>query len=245
VIPEWPIATRIQVLAVDDHPDNLKLIQALVHELGAEADTAPSARIAMDRLKERQYDLIFMDIQMPEMNGIEATQAIRAWELAEDLDSTPIVALTAHAMVNEREALMQAGFNDYLIKPVTEQTLRMIISKWTQRGITFNRSVSPAPHIANAKIDAIQKDILSQLIETLPREQRDINEAFCDDNLGLMRERVHRLHGAVCYCGVPDFRSCIRALENAIVTGDRKDIEHCLYAFTNECGRLTHSPMPC
>lgn len=227
--PELPVSTSIQVLTVDDNPDNLKLIQALVHELGAEADTALSGLIALSHLQERQYDLIFMDIQMPEMNGIETTQAIRLWEAKEGLEPTPIVALTAHAMVNEREALMQAGFNDYLIKPVTEQTLRMIISKWTQRGITFG----------NAKVEAIQKDILSKLVRTLSQEQHDIVQAFEAGNLALMRDRVHRLHGAVCYCGVPVFRVCIQALENAIVMAEKREIESCLQAFIKECSKLT------
>ena len=232
-------SARTQILTVDDHPDNLKLIQALVQELGAEADTAMSGRIAVSRLKTHRYNLIFMDIQMPEMNGIEATQAIRAWELEEQLEPTPIIALTAHAMVNEREALMQAGFNDYLIKPVTEQTLRMIISKWTQRGITFNRTVSTPPPISQSKIDAIQKDILSQLIASLSTEHSQIMQAFESGDLVLMRDRVHRLHGAVCYCGVPAFRTCIQALENAIVSADQEGIERCLYTFTAECNALT------
>jgi two-component system sensor histidine kinase BarA len=242
-LPAPPISTQIQVLTVDDHPDNLKLIQALVHELGVEADTALSGPIALVRVKEQRYDLIFMDIQMPEMDGIETTEAIRAWESQEDLDPTPIVALTAHAMVNEREALMQAGFNDYLIKPVIEQTLRMIISKWTQRGITFNRAVSPAVQIGNSKVEAIQKDILSQLIETLPEEQLAITQAFEDRDLALMRDRVHRLHGAVCYCGVPAFRACIQALESAIVIENHNAIADCFHAFINECNQLcnTHS----
>jgi two-component system sensor histidine kinase BarA len=229
------------VLTVDDHPDNLKLIQALVHELGAEADTALSGRIALTYLKERRYDLIFMDIQMPEMNGIETTEVIRRWESQEDLEATPIVALTAHAMVNEREALMQAGFNDYLIKPVTEQTLRMIMSKWTHRGITFNRAVSPSLQISNVKVEAIQKDILSQLMETLPQEQLAITQAFEQGCLETMRDRVHRLHGAVCYCGIPAFRTCVQSLENAIVTRDRGTIACCLQAFSREFGKLCDS----
>jgi len=238
---ESPISTRIQVLTVDDHPDNLKLIQALVHELGAEADTALSGPLALARLKERRYDLIFMDIQMPEMNGIETTQAIRTWEAQENLEEIPVVALTAHAMVNEREALMQAGFNDYVIKPVTEQTLRMIISKWTQRGITFNRTVSPSPQVSNAKVKAIQKDILLQLVETLPQEQRGIIQAFEQGCLESMRDRVHRLHGAVCYCGIPGFRIHVQALESAIIAGDRREVERCLQAFTHECSQLINS----
>ncbi len=240
-LSDLPIATQTQVLTVDDHPDNLKLIQALVYELGAEADTALSGSIALARLKKRKYDLIFMDIQMPEMNGIEATEAIRAWEAKQGLEETPIIALTAHAMVNEREALMQAGFNDYLIKPVTEQTLRMIISKWTQRGITFNRAVSLPPQGANSKIEAIQKDILSQLIETLPAALQDIKQAFEQNGLESMRDKVHRLHGAVCYCGVPAFRTCIQALENAIVTKNQGTIEAQLETFAYQCAQLCDS----
>jgi len=238
---EQPFPNAIHVLTVDDHPDNLRLIEVLVSELGANVTTASSAKLALTLTRQHTYDLILMDIQMPEMNGIEATQAIRQWEADTKVSqATPIVALTAHAMINEREALMQAGFNDYLIKPITEQTLRMMISKWTQQGININRAVSPhaGSPLTPSAIDEIKKDILQQLLATLPEEQAAIAAAFYRSAWKDMRDKVHRLHGAICYCGVPAFRDCVRKLEKIIGTQNAAHIAVQLEAFNEFCNQL-------
>ena len=122
---ETPLNCRI--LAVDDNDANLELVSTLLADMGAEVETARSGREAVDIAREHDFDLIFMDIQMPEMDGIEATRTLRAHPRHRN---TPVIALTAHAMQGERETLLNAGMDDYLTKPVSEQELYDTVQRW-------------------------------------------------------------------------------------------------------------------
>ncbi|MFC3903685.1 two-component system, NarL family, sensor histidine kinase BarA [Acinetobacter marinus] len=129
----------LHVLAVDDHLPNLVVLEALLNELNVEVTTALNGQNALNRIQERLdknqplFDLVFMDIQMPVMSGPETTQAIRGMEHhATQTHQLPIIALTAHAMSDEKEHLMQAGFNDYVTKPIQLEQLMQILSTWTK-----------------------------------------------------------------------------------------------------------------
>ncbi|HEX6592108.1 MAG TPA: response regulator, partial [Moraxellaceae bacterium] len=125
----------LRVLAVDDNPANLKLVCTLLNDLNVEAVPATDGYQAIALCKEGSFDLVFMDIQMPGLSGLEASRAIRAHEQETGVQKRiPIVALTAHAMANEKEALLQAGMVDYLTKPVQESQLAHMIAKWTTGG---------------------------------------------------------------------------------------------------------------
>lgn len=118
-----------KVLVVDDNQANLKLISIMLGEIGAIVTEANSGKQALKKLKISAFDIIFMDIQMPGMDGVEATRLIRTNPSAyRDL---PIVALTAHALASERDALLSHGMDDYLSKPITEQQLVDTILEWT------------------------------------------------------------------------------------------------------------------
>lgn len=139
---QHPVYTRPQfdgkgmlVLAVDDHPPNLLVLDALLSDLGVQVVTVSSGQEAIDQVQQRlekglpQFDLIFMDIQMPRMSGLEATQWIRQLEqLATPSQHTPIVALTAHALSDEREQLLSLGMDDYVGKPIQQEQLVHLLS---------------------------------------------------------------------------------------------------------------------
>ena len=116
------------VLAVDDNEANLKLVVTLLEELGVQVLGAASGPEALTMMEESHTDLIFMDIQMPGMNGLETTQLIRQKHTASQL---PVIALTAHAIADEKEALLKVGMNDYQTKPISSQQLQQCIEKWT------------------------------------------------------------------------------------------------------------------
>lgn len=121
------------VLAVDDHMPNLMVLDALLSELGVSVTTVNSGYDAIDtfnrkNLANNPFDLIFMDIQMPRMSGFEAAQQIRALE--QKNQHTPIIALTAHALADEREKLLSAGVDDYVSKPISHPQLVSVLKKW-------------------------------------------------------------------------------------------------------------------
>lgn len=158
--PEF-LEQNIHVLAVDDHLPNLMVLDALLSDLGVQVSTASSGTEAIDQITTRQelgyksFDLIFMDIQMPRMSGLETTVAIRQLEQEWNTQPIPIIALTAHALSDEKENLLEAGMNDYVGKPIQIEQLVHILLSWTNAGSTSPASDSSTSfHLQPANIQA-------------------------------------------------------------------------------------------
>lgn len=117
-----------RALVVDDHPLNRELAAAMLKKNGLDAETAENGAIALERLLDTDFDLIFMDNQMPVMNGFEATRRIRA--LPTEKGKIPIIGLTGRSDEADRQAGMDAGMNDYLVKPVSPVHLRTVLARW-------------------------------------------------------------------------------------------------------------------
>jgi signal transduction histidine kinase/ActR/RegA family two-component response regulator len=118
-----------KVLVVEDNHVNQLVVANMLKSLGQKVDTALNGVEALQRLHQHDYDLILMDCQMPEMDGYQATEHIRKLQRSE-LAAIPIIALTANAMVEDRERCLAAGMNDYLSKPVTLQMLKEKLQNW-------------------------------------------------------------------------------------------------------------------
>jgi CheY-like chemotaxis protein len=117
VLPALSLDENLRILVVDDLPMNLTMMVMMLKKLGFEADTATNGLEAVKRQASESYDLIFMDWEMPELDGVEATRRIRNLNGA---DNKPwIIALTANASTTHKEACIKAGMNDYLAKPVS------------------------------------------------------------------------------------------------------------------------------
>ncbi|MDQ8036453.1 MAG: response regulator [Pedobacter sp.] len=219
----------LRVLAVDDNPANLKLVCTLLGDLQVDVVPANDGHQAIRLCKESRFDLVFMDIQMPGLSGLEATQAIRTHEKESGAKKRlPIVALTAHAMANEKEALLKSGMDDYLTKPVQESQLTHMLQKWvgvdTQNagGVFVETAVETdsdtvvnwqeGVRLAAGKKD-LARDMLIMLFNSLEQERRKIENAYGDNNIEALLGHVHYLHGATRYCGVPALRDAAQILE--------------------------------
>jgi two-component system, sensor histidine kinase len=117
------VSHAARVLVVDDNPVNRKIAQQLLRKLKLAVTLADDGRQAVEAFQAHAFDLVLMDVQMPEMDGFEAVAAIRALEHAEGRRHTPIVAVTAHAMAGDREKCLEAGMDAYLSKPLRRQQL--------------------------------------------------------------------------------------------------------------------------
>ncbi|MEZ8158039.1 two-component sensor histidine kinase BarA [Vibrio splendidus] len=141
----------LTVLAVDDNPANLKLITALLKERVETVISCTSGQKAIDKAKETPFDIIFMDIQMPQMDGVTACKNIK--ELANNAN-TPVIAVTAHAMVGERDRLLEAGMDDYLTKPIEEHVLQQVLIHWSPTSeVEHIEKIDPA-HPAHPAVSA-------------------------------------------------------------------------------------------
>jgi two-component system, sensor histidine kinase len=118
-----------RVLVAEDNPVNQRIAQQMLRKRKLSVTLADDGRQAVDAFQSGRFDLVLMDVQMPEMNGFEAVAAIRALEHAQGRPHTPIVAVTAHAMVGDRERCLEAGMDGYLAKPLRRQLLFELVDE--------------------------------------------------------------------------------------------------------------------
>ena len=124
-----PFVKRLSILLVEDNLLNRKLAKAILKRKGHRVVCAVDGRAAIDSFKRETYDLILMDVQMPVVDGLEATRIIREIEKELGGQHVPIVAMTAHAMEGDREKCLKAGMDDYISKPINLKELQRIINR--------------------------------------------------------------------------------------------------------------------
>ena len=220
----------MRVLAVDDTDANLKLLSSLLTEMAIEPDLASDGTEALLKAQKLKYDLIFMDIQMPIMDGITACQKIKESSLNEE---TPIVSVTAHAGVEEQKEMEKVGFNGFLAKPIDEEMLTQVILdtcpgrfvssvKTEEKTQTIEQPPEFAEHpqldwslalsrAAGKKALAIE--MFSLLLKSLPDSLQGIESNFQAQDLDNLIKAVHKFHGACCYTGVPKLKQLAETIE--------------------------------
>ena len=229
----------LKVLAVDDTSANLKLLASLLDEMSIQADLAQDGADAVKQAQKHIYDIIFMDIQMPVMDGISACKKIRESSLNED---TPIISVTAHAAPEEQKQLLESGFNGYLPKPIDEEMLNQVILDSCPRchiSTTNNQDkLKPKLEIKNAKPSAhlpeflnhpildwslalnrsagkeeLAIEMFTMLLRSLPQALEQLNQGIQQHNYDTVLSEVHKLHGACCYTGVPKLKDLVELIE--------------------------------
>ncbi len=213
--PEPPptLSRGCNALVVDDNAINRKLIVTIASRAGARVMEADDGRAAVDACVRERFDIVFMDIHMRNMDGEEATREIHR-RLAGD--APRIIALTANALLGERERLLAAGMDGCLIKPVSEAQVLELLAGDT--------AMIPAPRDAAIDRDRdadLRRDMRAMLQAEVPEHRRRIRRAYRADDREWLREAVHKLHGAASVCHLPALRDICRSLENTIHTGER------------------------
>ncbi len=133
----------LKILAAEDHPQNQLVLKALLDSMGAELSIVSTGREAIDAWAERDYDIILMDVQMPDMDGVQATSEIRAREATEGRPQTPIIALTANAMTHQVDQYLAAGMNAHIAKPIQVEQLVGLLVRYGQDRTTAPETVPP------------------------------------------------------------------------------------------------------
>ena len=204
------------ILIVDDNPTNTRLLELQLTELGHTVEIASGGKLAINKCQSMQLDTIFVDIQMPDMSGEEATQRIRGLG-----SNAKIIALTAHASAQERARLKSQGIDEVHIKPIRMDSLKVLLQKnhaesrpQAVRGGSGLLLFDPelAFQNANQRVD-VAIELHQILMDTIGVDQQAINSSA--DNLSDLKQSVHKLHGAVKYCGTPRLEEALGKLETA------------------------------
>ncbi|MFA0054539.1 two-component sensor histidine kinase BarA [Vibrio echinoideorum] len=239
----------LTVLAVDDNPANLKLITALLKERVETVISCTSGQKAIDKAKETPFDIIFMDIQMPQMDGVTACQNIK--KLANNAN-TPIIAVTAHAMVGERDRLLAAGMDDYLTKPIEEHVLQQVLIHWNPTSeVDHIEKIDPDHPAVSTEVDNSQvseteanehkniiidwqaamkqaankedlaRDMLQMLVDFIPEVYEAADKAIEDSDSPVeqLTHIIHKMHGSSSYSGVPRLKSVCATIEKELRSG--------------------------
>jgi len=227
-----PNLSHLHVLLVDDNKINLKLAKTLLELQGIQVVTAEDGKEAVEYAKHQYFHLIFMDLHMPKLNGFSAAKEIR--KTNNPCKQTTIVALTANAMPEEQLQVFDSGMNDILLKPITEQQLLDVFTRWidTDKAITSNiqNETTPATQIFNTELgielaggnEQLANELFPMLISELPTHRENLLLAKQENNTDDLKKHIHKLHGGTKYCGVPDLLESSATFENIL---DLKDYE--------------------
>jgi signal transduction histidine kinase/DNA-binding response OmpR family regulator/HPt (histidine-containing phosphotransfer) domain-containing protein len=218
-----------KILLVEDNETNQYAATTILRQLGCEVDLAENGRIGVNKAVTSAYDLILMDMQMPEMDGIAATRLIRS--LAGPCQSVPILALTANAFVEDAELCRAAGMNEHLTKPLRKAVLAAALARHLKPGLEISAGTGSAVVAASAW-DGLVEDFglagVKRLVETFETQQgQELSTMSVEDRADL-RRKAHSLKGSAKLFGADALASQASRLE-----------EIALEAAPNEIAALT------
>jgi len=182
-------------------------------------------------LRENSFDLVLMDCQMPTMDGFEATGRIREREKAEGIPRIPIIALTANAIVGDREICIAHGMDDYLSKPFSAEQLHKVLSQWLPRREAHEQDQPEEPALPKVNLDKkvllqlkqLKAGLLTRVIqlymETSPKLLRDMEQALADKNADELFKSTHSFKNSSANLGIIEVTEKARALEALARTG--------------------------
>jgi len=217
---------KIKVLVAEDNPMNQQLVKHLMKSWSLDYSIVNTGQEAVTELKKHSYSIVLMDIQMPDMDGYTATSIIRN-ELRLDV---PIIAMTAHAMVGEKEKCLQLGMNDYVSKPIKETVLYNIIARHAQH-IPEKNDVSHHIdlnylHQLSGNDKHFEKEILSQFLEQVPEELSQLEKSIQKEDFDSIRRTAHSLKSTVGYVGLAEqLHSYLEQMERDAITQNEADFQ--------------------
>lgn len=228
---------NIKLLAVDDMEFNLRLLSTWLKSSPVQLSTSLSGQDAVSRCEKEEFDLILMDLQMPNMDGLQAARLIRQTGLN---NGTPIVAVTAHVFKEEQEKLLSSGMDDYLPKPIGLDSLLELIQRWCQLPEQPNvQSVDWELALQQSHSNQqLATQMLQDFLHQLPELQQHINTPAEKQDYPAFQQAVHKLHGLCCYTGVPKLQALCMKMEVALKEDNHALAQQHLVEFNLECNSV-------
>ncbi len=254
----------LKIMAVDDNPANLKLITALLRERVDHVITRINGEQAVLAAQQQAFDIILMDIQMPNMDGVTACKEIKKTDLN---SHTPVIAVTAHAMVGERDRLLKAGMDDYLTKPIEEHILQQVLMHWSPHTDTKHidkleissqpqSDIQPIESTSNAIIDwnlalkqaankeELAREMLQMLVDYIQEVDQFIGGVIngVEQDSEQLIHHIHKLHGSCSYSGVPRLKKVCLQIEKSLRSGaEIESVEPELFELQDEMEKVIAS----
>lgn len=251
----------LEVLLVEDNDLNRTVAVGLLTALNQRVTSVTNGREAIDILRDRDFELVFMDISMPEMDGIEATWAIRRGEAGERARSTPIVFLTAHALAADRERCLDADVTGYLTKPLLREELRRMIllcvdgEQLHRPAGTTSPSDAPEPtfpfdlefqrrQFIDAGLEHAVDELLFTFVQSAFKLCDRIDECLAAGDYAAAAAAAHTLKGAAATVGAPPVYNCAAEVEAAVRLNDGAAAARCLSRLRGEVARTEAAIIP-
>jgi PAS domain S-box-containing protein len=217
--PDQPLPA-LSILLVEDSPDNRTITMAYLRDTPYCVEIAENGAVACEKFAAGRYDLVLMDRQMPIMDGLTATRAIRAWEVANQHPPTPIIALTASALKGDQEKCLAAGCTAYLTKPIKEEVLLQAIRE-------HSLAADPSLQRESNQLDAIRiranptlADLIPEFLENRRNDVTAIEDALDKGDFEIIERLGHGMRGAGGSWGFQGITDIGAALEEAAKYSD-------------------------
>ena len=220
-----------RVLLVEDNEMNRLVANTILNSYGVVVEEAENGELAVNMLQKNVYDIILMDIRMPVMDGMQATNIIR-----KQINKTvPIIALTANALRTEQQKCIEAGMNDFLSKPFEENDLINLISKWInqkpedQAGVAIEEEIS-VPLFNLTKLETVSRgnqQFMQKMLGIFVKENKaaieDIKNAFLKNDIQTINSMAHKIKPSIANMGIDSLRDHILKLEKIQLTENSKN----------------------
>ncbi len=238
---------KARILLAEDNSINQQVALGILKKMGLTADASSNGREALDALKTLPYDLVLMDVQMPEMDGLEATRLIRDPHSEVLNRDIPVIAMTAYAMQGDKERCLEAGVNDYITKPVSSRILAEIMEKWLPKEsvlkkenkvetaeppeqksppmpetVVFDRTVMLEPLMDDKELIG---NIFREFLEDIPRRIAVLRQALEDGDVTTGERQAHAIKGASATVGGMALRALAADIEKEGRAGNLEDMK--------------------
>lgn len=246
---------RISVLIVEDNPLAAKIAERLLREKNCLVDIAENGLAAIEKFERGHYQLIFMDIGLPDLTGFEVTQKIRKYEKNHRSQATVIIGLTASATEENLDLGLKSGMNKVLAKPLTIEMLNKILLRLTETKEVKRNALkkskklierkSPDKIIIDLELGAKifggseekAKEMVKKLVNMLPEDLKKLQEAFLKKDYSKLKYLAHYIKGGTTFCGTPLLTEAATDLDNILKS--QKTTQDIQSAYHHLCQEIT------
>jgi len=248
-IPVDANLSHIKILLIDDNIINQRVAVYELKKWKANVDVVNNAKQAFEKLQENEYTIVLMDISMPVMDGFEATRYIRS-QFKSPINNVPIIAMTASALIGEKEKCYGVGMNDYISKPFDPVLLYTKIIKWAEvadhKQITVAEKELVSRHEKTKHTDLTLiyehaggdlnyiKDMIEMYTNLMPEYLQELNDSFVNENWMALSAQAHKMKTPAAYFGVLDVRELLSTIELTVNDESNKDMLNNIIAQINE-----------